>query len=165
MRKPASLFIGGVLFLAAGLTGCVSSGTHNQTLAELEEARRTAAVQAQGDETAKNQLYNELVNAQEKEKQLQEQFRQANETSEKIRLDRDELKIKGDDLARKLETAKQDLAHRAEVLEDMVSRNGALTQKERGLNQTLSSTRSELREVTGRLDAELHEAGKEFGAN
>jgi chemotaxis protein MotB len=46
MNKPMAI-IGVVAILGLGLSGCVSSGTHEQTLAELDKARKAAAQQAE----------------------------------------------------------------------------------------------------------------------
>lgn len=50
--KRCSLCIGVVALLGLELSGCVSSWTHEQTLAELEKARHTAARQAAEDEAS-----------------------------------------------------------------------------------------------------------------
>jgi chemotaxis protein MotB len=154
LERNRFLLLGIALLFVTVASGCVSSGTHRETLDELNDVRRTAALQAQADKTTKDQLYTELMNAQENNRQLQEQIRQITESSEQVRLDRDGLRTKSDDLERKLETAKQDLAHRAELLDKALARIGALTQKEQDLNQTLSSTQGEVRELTIKLEAE-----------
>lgn len=141
-----------------GSSGCVSSGTHKATLTELEEVRKTAALKSAGDETAKNQLYDELLNVQAKNRRLQEQIGQMNEASEKARLDRDELQTKADDLARKLDTAVQTLAKRAELLDGAIGRIGALTQKEQELNQALRAAQGEIRELTIKIESERAQA-------
>jgi len=41
-----------VLFLSMGFSGCVSSGTHEETLAELQKARKAAAQQAEADKAS-----------------------------------------------------------------------------------------------------------------
>src|SRR5512146_410696 len=78
-RQSCSVLIGVILMcLGMGLTGCVSSGTHEQTLAELDKARKAAAQQADADkrslteqaaritalEKDKAQASNELLGAQ-----------------------------------------------------------------------------------------------------
>ncbi len=48
-RKAAGIVLGSVVLAGIGLAGCVSSGTHEQTLAELDQARTAAARQAEAD--------------------------------------------------------------------------------------------------------------------
>lgn len=50
LLKNSSCVIGVLLLLGMGLSGCVSSRTHEQTLAELEKTRRAGAQQAVEDE-------------------------------------------------------------------------------------------------------------------
>lgn len=47
MNYPCTF--GAVLALGMGLSGCVSSGTHEQTLADLAMALKAAAQQAESD--------------------------------------------------------------------------------------------------------------------
>ncbi|MDH4327984.1 MAG: hypothetical protein OEV77_05640, partial [Nitrospira sp.] len=138
--KRTSLCIGILALLGLGLSGCVTRGTHDQALAELGKARQAAAQQAESDEREKAEL----------EKQL----RDATNLSAKVRLERDELKTKADDLERKLETANQVLAKRAEMLDGALGRIGALTEKEQELGQTLSAAQGTIRELTIKNEAE-----------
>jgi len=138
--KRWSLCIGILALLGLGLSGCVTRGTHDQALAELGKARQAAAQRAESDEREKAEL----------EKQL----RDATDVSAKVRLDRDELKTKADDLERKLETANQVLAKRAEMLDGALGRIGALTEKEQELGQTLSAAQGTIRELTIKNEAE-----------
>ncbi|TKS59519.1 MAG: hypothetical protein EWM72_02087 [Nitrospira sp.] len=196
LMKNSLLLIGIVMFLGMGFSGCVSSGTHKQTLAELEKARQEAAQQAEADAKKKQQLEIEMSGdrfalatardqlaktrelaerekennrklrdqvaksqeengqLQEKNRQLAGEIRQVNESSATVRLERDQLKTKADDLGRKLETARQDLANRDAALSETLIRVGALTQKEEDLTQAVSEARAETRELTTRLEAE-----------
>jgi len=138
--KRSSLCMGVLALLGLGLSGCVTRGTHDQALAELGKARQAAAQRAESDEREKAEL----------EKQL----RDATDVSAKVRLDRDELKTKADDLERKLETANQVLAKRAEMLDGALGRIGALTEKEQELGQTLSAAQGTIRELTIKNEAE-----------
>ena len=104
------------------------------------------------DQIAKDQEENRQL--QEKNRQLEGEIRQINESSAKVRLERDQLKTKADDLGRKLETARQDLANRDAALSETLIRVGALTQKEEDLTQAVGEARAQNRELTTRLEAE-----------
>jgi len=161
--KNRPFLIGITILLVAGASGCVSSATHERTLTELKEARK----QAEADETTKAQLYlqateaqekknkfyNKLMNAEEQNRQLEAQIQQITESADKVRLERDGLKTKSDDLERKLETARQDLSTQAQVSEEKSARIAELTKNEQDLNQALGSARGEIRELTIKLDA------------
>lgn len=193
----ASWMVAAVLLLAGlGLGGCVSSGTHEQTLAELEQARKAAAKQAEVDrgtlaeraarigdlEKEKTKVGNDLLAVQtalgrteeelarakelaEREQQssrqlrdqvikAQEEGRQATELSAEVRRERDQLKTKADDLQRQLETTRQDLANREDVLGGLTARVAALGKKEQDLTDAVAAAQAEIRNLTTKLDAE-----------
>lgn len=141
------LLIGAVALLGTGLSGCVSSGTHKQTLGELEKAQKAAA-----QEQVSNLQLQDQVN------KLQEENQQINDLSAQVRLERDQLHTKAADLERKLETTRQDLANREEALRGAWARVGVLTQKEQDLTQAASANRSEIRELETKLEAEHAQA-------
>ena len=113
--KNCSLLIGTVMVFGIGLSGCVSSGTHEETLAELEKARTSAAKQAATDGRIVAELRDQLVKSEEEN-------RQVNELSGEVRRERDQLKTKADDLQRQLETARQNLASRDDLLNSTMAR-------------------------------------------
>ena len=194
--KNGPFVIGIVMLLVTGMTGCVSRGTHEQTLAELQKTQQGAARQAEADEKKRKELEVEMSGdrfalattrdqlaksrelaerekesnrklrdqvskGQEENRQLQEtnrqlegEIRQVNEASAEVRLERDQLKTKADDLGRRLETARQDLANRESALSETLIRVGALTQKEEDLTQAVSAAHAENRELTTKLEAE-----------
>ena len=104
------------------------------------------------DQIAKGQEENSQL--QEKNRQLEGEIQQVNKSSAEVRLERDQLKTKSDDLGRKLETARQDLANRDAALSETLIRVGALTQKEEDLTQAVSEARAQNRELTTELEAE-----------
>ena len=131
--KRCSFCIGVLAFLGPALSGCVTRGTHEKALAELEENRQLAVQRAESEEQANAMLQDKLG---------------------KIRLERDDFESKAGDLERKLETAKQTLAKRAEIIDGSIERIGALTQIEQELNQEISEAQGEIRELKIKLDAE-----------
>jgi chemotaxis protein MotB len=133
-----SLCIGILALIGLGLSGCVTRGTHQKALAELEENRQLAVQRAESEEQANAMLQDKLG---------------------KVRLERDDLESKAADLERKLETAKQTLAKRAEIIDGSIERIGALTQKEQELNQDISAAQGEIRELKIKLEAERAQAG------
>lgn len=184
--------------LIAGLlvSGCVSSGTHEQALAELDQVRKAAAQQAEADkkrlaeqakkiaalEAEKEQVGNERLAAQtalgrvkteldqtkralEEEEsagkrlrdqliKAQEDNRQIAQLSGEVRRERDALRNDAANLQRQLETARQDLANREDVLNGTLARVATLAKKEEDLNAALTDARAEARDLKTRLDAE-----------
>lgn len=135
--KRCSLSVAVIMLIGAGLSGCVTRGTHEKALAELEENRQLAVQRAESEEQANAMLQDKLG---------------------KVRLERDDLESKANDLERKLETAKQTLAKRAEIIDGSIERIGALTQKEQELNQAMSAAQGEIRELKIKLEAERAQA-------
>ncbi|MDP2381473.1 MAG: OmpA family protein [Nitrospirota bacterium] len=96
MNKHMAI-IGIVAILGLGLSGCVSNGTHEQTLAELDKARKAAAQQAEVDksslaeqvarvadlEKAKALVGNELLAAQTELSRTQAELVRARDVAER----------------------------------------------------------------------------------
>ncbi|TKS63911.1 MAG: hypothetical protein EWM73_00981 [Nitrospira sp.] len=149
--KNCSLLIGTVMVFGIGLSGCVSSGTHEETLAELEKARTSAAKQAATDGRIVAELRDQLVKSEEEN-------RQVNELSGEVRRERDQLKTKADDLQRQLETARQNLASRDDLLNSTMARAASLEKREQDLTDANRVALGEIRDLTTKLDAERAQA-------
>jgi len=149
--KNCSLLIGIVMLLGMGLSGCVSSGTHEETLAELEQVRKSASKQAAVDGKSLAGLRDQLA-------KIEEENRQVNELSGEVRRERDQLKTKADDLQRQLETTRQNLAGRDVLLNGTIAQAAALGKKVQDLTDANRVAQGEIRDLTTKLDAERAQA-------
>ncbi len=187
MPKRTGLLMGIVL-----LTGCVSTGTHEQTVAELEKTRKSAAAtleqvkkesaariqgledekaqlaqalsaeQAAGSRTrqalvAANENLDRALEAQRQREgeaaQLREESRQAQTTAGELRRERDLLRVKADDLERRLETAQQEQATAAKALAGAHEQLAALEQEKERTAGALRDAEARGRDVETQLQA------------
>lgn len=95
--RPAGIALGMLALGWIGLSGCVSTGTHEQVLAELEQARNAAARQAEADKKAlaehaarladlekeKARASNDLLAAQSALSRTQAELDRAKDTAER----------------------------------------------------------------------------------
>lgn len=182
----------GAFSLTLLVTGCVSTGTHNQTLEELEAAKKSAAAleadkkqaaariaaleagnatlaqelaasQAAGSRTGQalvtsNQNLDRalagLRDREEEAKKSQEEARQAQIMAGELRRERDLLRVKSDDLERKLQTAQQELAASAKAGAEAQQHVAALEQAQEKAGAALRDADNQVRDLTAKLDAE-----------
>ncbi len=181
------------VFISFLVTGCVSSGTHEQTLEELAAAKKSAAVALEAEkkqaaariaalEADKAKLAEELAAEQaarsrtgqalvasnenldralagqrqreEEAKTLQEEARQAQITSGELRRERDLLRVKSDDLERKLQTAQQEQAAAAKAVTEANQQIAASEKEKEQAAAALREAENNVRDLTTKLNAE-----------
>lgn len=187
MRRIISAFS-----LTLLLTGCVSTGTHTQTLEELDAAKKSAAAleadkklaaariaerdadnaklaqelaasQAAGSRTGQalvtsNQNLDRalagLRDREEEARKAQEEARQAQITSGELRRERDLLRVKSDDLERKLQTAQQEQAASAKAVKEANQQIAASEKEKEQVAAALREAENNVRDLTTKLNAE-----------
>src|SRR3989475_2415162 len=151
-----------VVMCAALVTGCVSSGTHEETVAELEEARKSAAQTAAAFESFKKQaaaeadsLKNQLADVNARIASLMSGTTTAQEEIARLQKRAGELEAetaRANDLAKQLSGREQDLNERLKT----EAAEKARLEKERAAKeaeiQRLTQTHAEL---TKSLEAEI----------
>ncbi len=151
-----------VVMCAALVTGCVSSGTHEETVAELEEARKGAAQTATAFESFKKQaaaeadsLRNQLADVNARIASLMSGTTTAQEEIARLQKRAGELEAetaRANDLAKRLSGREQDLSERLKA----EAADKARLEKERAAKeaeiQRLTQTHAEL---TKSLEAEI----------
>jgi chemotaxis protein MotB len=152
----------GVVMCAALVTGCVSSGTHEETVAQLEEARKSAAQTAAAFESYKKQaaaeadsLRNQLADVNARIASLMSGTTTAQEEIARLQKRASELEAetaRANDLAKQLSGREQDLNERLKT----EAAEKARLEKERAAKeaeiQRLTRTHEEL---TKSLEAEI----------
>ena len=164
--------VAAIVICAIMMTGCVSPTTHKQTLAELDEARNTAAetaaelgnvkkqaaAQIEAVEVEQTRLAKELIAAQRRTEQAQvdmesTQYHLATEqqgrlTAERERAEvtqeRDKLRADVEDLTRKLNTALEGLAAGDTSLSEAQARIAALGREEARLSSEVLGAQNTL---------------------
>jgi chromosome segregation ATPase len=91
---------------------------------------------------------------EEDAKRLQEEARQAQITAGELRRERDLLRVKSDDLERKLETAQQESAAAAKSVDDANKRIGALEKEKQETVAALTDAQNANRDLAAKLEAE-----------
>jgi chemotaxis protein MotB len=91
---------------------------------------------------------------EEDAKRLQEEARQAQITAGELRRERDLLRVKSDDLERKLETAQQESAAAAKAVDDANKRIGALEKEKQETVAALTDAQNANRDLAAKLEAE-----------
>ncbi len=177
---------------ATVVTGCVSTGTHEKTLGELEEARKTSAqtagtlasLQKQSAEDIKNleveqgrltkgillaqrgleETQSDLETTQHHLVNVQEARRKAERELAQLREERDFLQSNVEDLTQRLSMVEQALASSKELLGEAHARVASLEQEEARLTNELSDAQDTLAHTQRFLEsAEQRLASQERG--
>ncbi|ALA58920.1 OmpA family protein [Nitrospira moscoviensis] len=91
---------------------------------------------------------------EEEAKKLEEEARQAQITAGELRRERDLLRVKSDDLERKLETARQESAAAAKAVDDANKQMAALEKEKTAIAAALADAENRARDLTAKLEAE-----------
>jgi len=125
------------------VAGCVSKGTHTQTLSELEQSRKASAQTIEALQQEKTRLSNELLAAQSATKELERQV---------ATLQQDKQKLMSGTTTAQEEIAR--LQKRAGGLETEVARAADLTKRLEARDQEIGKLQASIAQEKDRLKAE-----------
>ncbi len=125
------------------VAGCVSKGTHTQTLSELEQSRKASAQTIEALQQEKTRLSNELLAAQSATKELERQV---------ATLQQDKQKLMSGTTTAQEEIAR--LQKRAGGLETEVARAADLTKRLEARDQEIGKLQASIAQDKDRLKAE-----------
>jgi chromosome segregation ATPase len=126
-------------------------------------AQELSAEQAAGNRTrqalvASNENLDRALAGQrrleEESKKAEEEARQAQITAGELRRERDLLRVKSDDLERKLQTAQQEAAAGAKALDEANKQMAALENEKATIAAALAEADNRVRDLTTKLEAE-----------
>ena len=136
------------IFTAVSVLGWLSQyGTH--VAAEVDAGKPPAQMQPAKDVPTKDTTNG----GSEVRKEIRENEEQPNRL-DVLKLERDLLQSKADDLQRQLETAQQDLASGKKILADLNGRFAALEKEKSQISASLTEARDQARDLATKLAAE-----------
>lgn len=159
------------------VTGCVTKGTHTQTLEELEAARKTSAQTAAAFDSYKKQATAEIEGLKQEKTNLSNELLASQTSTNKLQQERDLLQAKAGELERQVAalgedkqklmsgttTAQDEIARlqkRAGELETEMARVADLTKRLAERDQELSKLQATIEQEKERLRAEEAEKAR-----
>ncbi|MGH7207608.1 MAG: OmpA family protein [Nitrospiraceae bacterium] len=122
------------------VTGCVSKGTHTQTLTDLEQARKASAQAAAAFDSYKKQATAEIEGLKQERTNLNNELLASRTATDKLQQQRDLLEAKANDLQRRVE--------------DTNARLASLEKEKEQLTKALTDARNEARDLATKLASE-----------
>ncbi len=122
------------------VAGCVSQGTHTQTLTELEQARKASAQTAAAFDSYKRQATAEIEGLKQEGTNLSNELLASRTATDKLQQQRDLLEAKANDLLQRLE--------------DTNTRLTALEKEKEQMATALTEARNEARDLATKLAGE-----------